>query len=364
MSGHFRAAGCCALVAGLVFCAAAAWAEGSPSGVAESGGQSSVVLTIAPPPGGFPTPPADAASAVQSEAQSPAPAPDANAGQSSPGDAQPAPAETLGTEMAPPATEAAPEVVQEPPPPPAHPVVAAIREKLASAKGDDSIALQEFYAARTEPPLWVSDTGLTPKAQAAVKEIQDANQWGLDASAFDPPSADAQLASVEEQAEAEIKLGLAILKYARYARGGRLQPSRVNKLFDQRPPVRAPKAVLAEIAAADAPDAYLRSLHPQHPQFQKLRQALANAGGDPYQVQLITANMERWRWMPAELGSFHIWNNVPEFNTRVVKGGETIYVEKTIVGELKYATPFFSAPMRSVVFHPEWNVPETILRED
>jgi murein L,D-transpeptidase YcbB/YkuD len=81
-------------------------------------------------------------------------------------------------------------------------------------------------------------------------------------------------------------------------------------------------------------------------------------------VQLITANMERWRWMPAELGSFHIWNNVPEFNTRVVKGGETIYVEKTIVGELKYATPFFSAPMRSVVFHPEWNVPETILRED
>jgi L,D-transpeptidase YcbB len=353
MSGHSRVAGCCAMLAGLVLAAPAAWAEGSPSSKSDPAAQPSVILTIAPPPGGFLTPPVEGAPAPQSEARSPSPAPDGDSIQSSP------------AEM--PGTETAPEIVQEPPPPPAHPVVAAIREKLADpalAKGDDYAALQAFYAERTEPPLWVTETGLSPKAQAAIKEIQDANQWGLDARAFDPPSAEAQLASVEEQADAEIKLGLAILKYARYARGGRLQPSRISKLFDQRPPVRAPKAVLAEIAAADAPDAYIRSLHPKHPQFQKLREALVNASGDERQVQLITANMERWRWLPAELGAFHIWNNVPEFNTRVVKGGQTIYVEKTIVGELKYATPFFSAPMRSVVFHPDWNVPETILRED
>jgi murein L,D-transpeptidase YcbB/YkuD len=248
--------------------------------------------------------------------------------------------------------------------------VAKIRERLAdpaSAKGastDDFAALQEFYSERTEPPVWTTDTGLNAKAEAAIKEIKDAGRWGLDARAFDPPSAQAQSASVDEQAEAEVALGLAILKYARYARGGRLQPSRVNRLFDQKPPVRAPKAVLTEIAAADAPDAYLRAQHPKHPQFQKLREALSNARGNERQVQQITANMERWRWMPAELGAFHIWNNVPEFNTRVVKGGKTVYAAKTIVGELRYATPFFSAPMSSVVFHPEWNVPETILRED
>ena len=364
MSGHFRVAGCLAMVAALVLTASAAWAEGSPSGKSDPAGQPSVILTITPPPGGFPIPPSNGAPTLQVEA-SPSPAP---GNESSPSSPEPGAASQPPSPAQAPVEAPAPEVVQEPPPPPAHPVVAAIREKLAEpvkrAGPDDYAALQEFYATRTEPPLWTTDTGLSPKAQDAIKEIQDANQWGLDARAFDPPSADAQLASVEEQADAEIKLGLAILKYSRYARGGRLQPSRVNKLFDQRPPVRAPKAVLAEIAAADAPDAYLRSLHPHHPQFQKLREALANASGDQRQVQLITANMERWRWLPAELGAFHIWNNVPEFNTRVVKGGQTIYVEKTIVGELKYATPFFSAPMRSVVFHPDWNVPETILRED
>jgi murein L,D-transpeptidase YcbB/YkuD len=74
--------------------------------------------------------------------------------------------------------------------------------------------------------------------------------------------------------------------------------------------------------------------------------------------------MERWRWMPTDLGSYYVWNNIPAFSTRVVKGGKSIYVEKTIVGQVKYATPIFSADMRSIVFNPDWTVPETIKIED
>ncbi|ODS01994.1 hypothetical protein AUC69_00395 [Methyloceanibacter superfactus] len=47
-----------------------------------------------------------------------------------------------------------------------------------------------------------------------------------------------------------------------------------------------------------------------------------------------------------------------------MKGGKPIYVEKTIVGQDKYATPFFSAPMRNIVVHPNWTVPPTIVKED
>ncbi len=43
--------------------------------------------------------------------------------------------------------------------------------------------------------------------------------------------------------------------------------------------------------------------------------------------------------MPADLGAYYVWNNVPSFTTRVVKGGKSIYVEKIIVGQVKYATP-------------------------
>jgi murein L,D-transpeptidase YcbB/YkuD len=74
--------------------------------------------------------------------------------------------------------------------------------------------------------------------------------------------------------------------------------------------------------------------------------------------------MERWRWMPKDLGSYYVWNNVPAFTTRVMKNGKSIYIEKAIVGQTKYATPIFSADMSSIVFNPEWNVPETIKLED
>ena len=132
------------------------------------------------------------------------------------------------------------------------------------------------------------------------------------ASSFELPDADALPGSKEAAAVAELKLDLAILKYARFARGGRFDPSSISKLFDQVPPVRDPKAVLAEIEAAPSPDLYLQSLHPKHEQFVRLRQALLKAraegtiGGKPVSdrdIKKIVINMERWRWMPEDLGS-------------------------------------------------------------
>ena len=77
--------------------------------------------------------------------------------------------------------------------------------------------------------------------------------------------------ALDEEATTEIKLDLAILKYARFARGGRLNPRELSELFDQVPPLRDPKIVLMEIAAARVTDAYLQSLHPKHEQFIRLR---------------------------------------------------------------------------------------------
>ena len=74
--------------------------------------------------------------------------------------------------------------------------------------------------------------------------------------------------------------------------------------------------------------------------------------------------MERWRWMPEDLGSLHLWLNVPEFTVYVFKDGKPIYSDKIVVGELKYATPMFSADLKSIVFNPEWTVPPTIVREN
>jgi murein L,D-transpeptidase YcbB/YkuD len=132
--------------------------------------------------------------------------------------------------------------------------------------------------------------------------------------------------------------------------------------------------LLIELAGAASPGGYLVSLQPKHDQFEGLRQVLIKAvaaskakGRKPSSdgvIQRLIVNMERWRWMPPSLGSYYVWNNIPAFTARVVKAGKSIYVEKAIVGQVKYATPIFSADMRSIVFNPDWTVPETIKIED
>jgi len=260
------------------------------------------------------------------------------------------------------------------------PVVAAIRARFSfpalrkASSTEDLAALEGFYSEHDGPPLWMTSTGFTVQGQAIISEIQKGDEWGLSSAAFDLPPAPSAPLAAEAQAADEIKLGLAILQYARFARGGRLSPSRISKLLDQRPQLLDPRTVLTEISASGAPDAYLRSLHPKQEQFERLRQALLTArakyeaqGKSPAKqrdVQVLIVNMERWRWMPTELGSYYVWDNIPEFVARVVKDRKTIYVDKTIVGQPKYPTPIFSAEMRSIVFNPEWTVPETIIRED
>ena len=304
------------------------------------------------------------------------PAPTQSAGAPS-GDTSQPPSDTTpaaSPEATSPNAAPTPTVVQTTPQPvAATPVVESIRSKLAdldkASSSDDVSALVTFYNERGEP-LWMTDMGFSGEGLAVIDEILRADDWGLSSSAFDlPPSGDLP-ASPEDAAANEIKLDLAILKYARFARGGRTDPAKLSKLYGMTPTLRDPKAVMTEIAAADAPDAYLRLLHPKHEQFHLLHQALvkaraeSEAGAKSANTQKFIVNMERWRWMPENLSSLYVWLNIPSYIVHVVKDGKTIHTDKIVVGELKYATPVFSADLKSIVFNPEWTVPPTIVREN
>ena len=67
--------------------------------------------------------------------------------------------------------------------------------------------------------------------------------------------------------------------------------------------------------------------------------------------------------MPEELGTLYVWLNTPEFMLYVVKDGETIFEDKTLVGTIGYATPVFSADMTTVVFNPDWVAPPSVLQD-
>lgn len=342
--------------------------------------------------------------------------------------------------------------------PPADPVLASVRQKIndlgRKASQDEVAALSAYYGEVTGAPIWASTSGLTAKGKEVVAEIGRAENWGLPVSAFDVPSPSAANLSPEAAADTELQVALAVLKYARYARGGRINPASISQLIDQQPTLVPPKTVLSEIAAAEKPDAYLTSLHPKHPQFEALRQTLMKLRGgevkeetpaedtavavqlpmgriirpgssDPQisllrqrlkvpasdpasenvyddqlqqavkefqrsknltpdgvvgngtrqvlnggprpvpqssdsKIERILINMERWRWVPANLGEFYVWDNVPEFLTRVVKNDKVVHTDEIIVGQPSWPTPTFSADMKTIVFRPSWGVPDGI----
>jgi murein L,D-transpeptidase YcbB/YkuD len=256
---------------------------------------------------------------------------------------------------------------------PADPIAAAIGRKLAALPTEASAqeikersVLIDIYEQRENAPLWVTKRGLTPRAVAVVHEIKSAGDWGLNADAFalpDLPSDAEANARLEPGAiaDAEVAMAVAILKYARHARGGRIIDPTIllNSNLDRKPQLLDPAIVLDAIVTAEEPDVYLRSLHPKHPQFEKLRQAFLAAKSKSLSDKL-RANMEEWRWMPEDLGDLHILANVPEFMVYLVKNGVPIHSERIVVGEVGKQTTIFTRNLKTIVFKPLWRVPESI----
>jgi len=78
----------------------------------------------------------------------------------------------------------------------------------------------------------------------------------------------------------------------------------------------------------------------------------------------IVANMERWRWMPKNLGNFHVFVNIPEFRLQVRKAGVVEHATRVVVGKPKHMTPIFSDEIEHVVVNPYWNVPSSIATKE
>ncbi|MYZ50527.1 L,D-transpeptidase family protein, partial [Propylenella binzhouense] len=78
----------------------------------------------------------------------------------------------------------------------------------------------------------------------------------------------------------------------------------------------------------------------------------------------IIVNMERWRWMPRDMGTFHVFVNVPEFKLRIVKAGETTFETRVVVGKPTNQTPLFSNAIDHLVVNPYWNVPTSIVSKE
>ena len=82
-------------------------------------------------------------------------------------------------------------------------------------------------------------------------------------------------------------------------------------------------------------------------------------------IRQIELNMERWRWLPENLGQRHILVNIPDFQLRVFENGTIQMTMRVVVGKKnENPTPIFSDAMTHIVFSPYWNIPESIARKE
>ena len=81
-------------------------------------------------------------------------------------------------------------------------------------------------------------------------------------------------------------------------------------------------------------------------------------------IATVIANMERWRWLPSELGKTHIFVNIPDYRLEMMDGSERIFETRVIVGKPETQTPVFSDKMEFLIVNPSWYVPPSILKKE
>ena len=123
-------------------------------------------------------------------------------------------------------------------------------------------------------------------------------------------------------------------------------------------------ALLRSALAAHNMRAALDGLLPTHPQYAALKAALEmTPASDTGTINRIRLNMDRWRWLPRDLGSRYIIVNVPGFHATLVENGVNRWKDRAIAGKLSTPTPQLNATAVGVILNPWWEVPKSIEHE-
>jgi murein L,D-transpeptidase YcbB/YkuD len=85
------------------------------------------------------------------------------------------------------------------------------------------------------------------------------------------------------------------------------------------------------------------------------------------QIDTVVVNMERWRWLPRDLGAPAIGDayvilNIPDYTLKVMQHGAQVWTTKVVTGKPGiHATPLLTETMKYITVNPTWNVPPSIV---
>lgn len=216
------------------------------------------------------------------------------------------------------------------------------------------------FAQEPAPRRWDPQT-----AGTLLAYIERIDSHGLDPADYAPAQLEQALASgdaarLERQATdsfARVAADLAI---------GRVKPGRRGRYFiasDPIEPARMASLIDSAIAFGSVAPG-LEALAPRTREYAALRAALTRLGpGQDEERRKIEVSLERWRWLPRNLGDRHLLVNIPDFRLHLMDGNREIASHRVIVGKPQTPTPQFSAQVTAVILNPSWHVPQSIIAE-
>ncbi|WP_298253840.1 L,D-transpeptidase family protein [Bradyrhizobium sp.] len=314
-------------------------------------------------------------------------------------------------------------------------------------------AVEKFYTARDFAPIWTQSGKLTETAKGVVARLKGAASDGLNPADYPVPDF-AAATTPDALADADLKLTMSMLDYARQAQSGRMHWSQVSGDIQYPEHPTDPNEVLANVTSAKDASAALDSYNPPQKLYQALKKKLAELRGesdghviriadgpalkytaarkkqpevvqeddrvpqlraklgiseDPddrrydakvaeavrkfqamaelkptgildertvkainspkrdKQIDTIVVNMERWRWLPRDLGAPSIGDayvilNIPDYTLKVMQHGAQVWTTRVVTGQPGiHATPLLTETMKYITVNPTWNVPPSII---
>jgi len=236
----------------------------------------------------------------------------------------------------------------------------------------------QFYTRRLFWPAWSHETGLLPQVERLLTALHEAEDEGLKPQEYHLTRLEHLLAerwqphrpmplSAAALADVDLLLTDALLTYGSHLLYGRMTPRTSAIMFEtSHEQVDLIGVLQAGVETNQLAEA-LHSLLPRHPGYARLRQAFAQyrqRPGAARQARQIAQNMERWRWLPQDLGRRYILVDVPAYTLEVVERDQPVMTMRVVVGKPSWPTPVLSATMSHVVLHPDWHVPLSIAAQE
>jgi murein L,D-transpeptidase YcbB/YkuD len=109
-------------------------------------------------------------------------------------------------------------------------------------------------------------------------------------------------------------------------------------------------------------DGFYTALRPRNTDYEALRKSLL-VEADPKRRATLIRNLERWRWLPLDMGHRYLLVNAAGFDVALWEDGHRVARWRVISGKPSTPTPVFSATVTGVTVNPWWDVPPSIVRE-